>query len=417
MAVTGKEMMQGEESLHVLMARQPIYTKSQDVAAFELLFRDKDGQFIQGLKDKDATLGVLLGTYSSISTRDGGERNLPCFLKVTDSFLLDNEMPELPRQSFVIEILGHSTTFSPALLERVKELAAQGYRLALADYDPNDERFAPLLNVVHVLKLDIQKLGMQNLAAVVQKLRPYQLELLADKVETQDEFRQCLEMGFALYMGYFLSKPQPVKGKKISGNKVLLIQLLTELQRPNATAQSVEEIALNDPALTYRILRVVNSAAFNLRREISSLSHAIALLGMEQIKRWVMLFMANSDGNKPDDLTRNMLQRGRMCELIAEMAGREEPLNHFIVGLLSQLDAMLDIEMADLMEQVPLQHEIKDALISREGSFGEVLREVEFYERGEFEHLKRILERHFYEVAYRHSLAWSNQVMQALQAA
>ncbi|KEA63352.1 putative signal transduction protein [Marinobacterium lacunae] len=405
----------GDENLHVLMARQPIYTKSHDVSAFELLFRDPDGKFVDGLKDKDATLGVLMGTYSSISK--GGEvQNLPCFLKVTDTFLLDNEMPDLPRQNFVIEILGHSK-ISPALIERVKGLANDGYRLALADYNPTDPRFGPLLNVVHVLKLDIQKLGLSNVQKLVQKLRPFQLELLADKVETKDEFRQCLEMGFELYMGYFLSKPEPVKGKKITGNKVLLIQLLTELQRPSATAQSVEEIALNDPALTFKILKVVNSAAFNLRREITSLSHAIAMLGMEQVRRWVMLFLANSNGDKPDDLTRNMLQRGRMCELIAEMSGREEPINHFIVGLLSQLDVMMDMDMAELMSQVPLHQEIKAALISRAGSYGEVLQEVEHYERGEFEHLRKMLDKHTYEVAYRHSLSWATQVMQALQSA
>lgn len=403
------------EQLSVLMARQPIYTKSQDVAAFELLFRDPDGNFIEGLKDKEATLGVLLGTYSSIS-KGGKVESLPCFLKVTDSFLLDNDMPELPRHSFVIEILGHSQ-FTPAFIERIKSLANDGYRLALADYDPRDPRFGAVLNIVHVLKLDIQRLGLKNVQTLVQKLKPFQLELLADKVETKEEFRLCLEMGFEKYMGYFLSKPEPVRGKKLSGNKVLLIQLLTELQRPSATAESVEEIALNDPALTYRILRVVNSAAFNLQKEITSLSHAIALLGMEQIRRWVMLFLANNDDDKPDDLTRNMLQRGRMCELLAEMSGRDEPINHFIVGLLSQLDVMLDIEMKELMDQVPLRQDIKDALINREGSYGEVLQEVEHYERGEFEHLRKMLDRQFYEVAYRHSVSWATQVMQAMKEA
>ncbi|TCK16465.1 EAL and HDOD domain-containing protein [Marinobacterium mangrovicola] len=409
---TSKEI-EGAEKLSVLMARQPIYTKSQDVAAFELLFRDPDGNFIEGLKDKEATLGVLLGTYSSIS-QGGQVQNLPCFLKVTDSFLLDNDMPELPRHSFVIEILGHSK-FTPAFIERIKSLANDGYRLALADYDPRDPRFGAVLNIVHVLKLDIQKLGLKNVQTLAQKLKPFQLELLADKVETQEEFRICLEMGFEKYMGYFLSKPEPVRGKKLSGNKVLLIQLLTELQRPSATAESVEEIALNDPALTYRILRVVNSAAFNLRKEITSLSHAIALLGMEQIRRWVMLFLANNDEDKPDDLTRNMLQRGRMCELLAEMSGRDEPINHFIVGLLSQLDVMLDIDMKELMDQVPLRQDIKDALISRQGSYGEILQEVEHYERGDFEHLRNLMERQFYEVAYRHSVSWGTQVMQAMQ--
>lgn len=212
MVTAGKGDNSGTEALQVLMARQPIYTKSQDVVAFELLFRDPDGKFVQGLADKEATLGVLSGTYSSIS-RQGQIRNLPCFLKVTDSFLLDNNMPDLPRNSFIIEILGHSR-FTPAMVNRVKALAEKGYRLALADYDPTDERFAPLLNIVHVLKIDIQKLGLKNLPPLLQKLRPFHLELLADKVETKEEFRLCLEMGFELYMGYFLSRPGAGQGQE-----------------------------------------------------------------------------------------------------------------------------------------------------------------------------------------------------------
>jgi len=414
-ASTGSQIMAEEQQLQILMARQPIYTKSQDVVAFELLFRDTDGNFVEGLKDEDATLGVLLGTYSSI-TKGGSVQSLPCFLKVTDSFLLNNDVPELPKQNFVLEILGHSA-ITPDFIARVKGLAQQGYRLALADYDPRDPKFEPLLNVVHVLKLDIQLLGLDNIPPLLQRLRTYQLELLADKVETQEEFRQCLEMGFALYMGYFLSKPEPVKGKKITGNKVVLLELLTEMQRPSATAQSIEQIALHDPALTYRILRVVNSAAFNLKREISSLSHAIALLGIDQIKRWVMLFLTSTDKSKPDELTRNMLVRGRFCELLAEMMGRNEPINHFIVGLLSQLDVLLDMEMVELLSQVPLQQDMKDALIERAGSCGELLQQVEHYERGEFEQLSRELGKPFYEVAYRHSLNWAQQVMLAMQQA
>ncbi len=413
MASTGAKLMAEEPKLEVLMARQPIYTKSQDVVAFELLFRDSEGRFVEGLRDEEATLGVLLGTYSSIFKK-GAIRSVPCFLKVTDSFLLNNDVPELPRESFVLELLGHSD-ITPELISRVKGLARQGYRLALADYDPRDPKFEPLLNIVHVLKLDIQLLGLDNIPALLQRLRPYQLELLADKVETQDEFRRCLEMGFALYMGYFLNKPEPVKGKKITGNKVVLLQLLAELQRPAATAQSIEQVALHDPALTYRILRVVNSAAFSLQREISSLSHAISLLGVDQIKRWVMLFLTSSDSSKPDELTRNMLIRGRFCELLAEMMGRDEPINHFIVGLLSQLDVLLDMSMDDLMDQVPLQQEMKDALLSREHSYGELLKQIEFYERGQFDQLNTGLDRPFYEVAYRHSLNWAQQILQAMQ--
>lgn len=285
----------------------------------------------------------------------------------------------------------------------------------LADYDPSDRRFDPLLNVVHVVKLDIQALGMANLPGVIQTLKPYQLDLLADKVETKEEFRQCLELGFSFYQGYFLSKPEPVKGKKITGNKVLLLQLLAELENEKATGASLEQIVINDAALTYKILKVVNSAAFAVPKEIESLSHAITLLGLQQIRRWIMLFLTTAENGKPNELTRNMLVRGRMCEILAEMTGRDNPMNFFVVGLLSQLDALFDIDMPELLEQVPLNHEIKEALLKSEGKMGSLLAEVCLYEKGQFDSLHGLVPQPHYEVAYRHSLKWADQVMQALQ--
>lgn len=400
------------EQLQVLLARQPIFTKNQDVVAYELLFRTQSGEFDATVTDDRATLSVIVNTYASIC-RDGEIRSLPCYLKLTDKVLLDSSLPELPKDTFALELLGH-TEVTPALIAKLQELAKRGYRLVLADYDPGETKFEPLLNIVHVLKLDILKLGLQALPPIIAKLKPYNLELLADKVENQDQFRQCLEMGFSLYQGYFLSKPVPVRGKKIGGNKVVLLQLLAELQNPETTAAALEQIAVNDAALTYKILRVVNSAAFSLRREIESLSHAITLLGLDQIRRWVTLFLASGEAGKPDELTRNMLVRGRMCELLAELMGHQQPINYFIVGLLSQLDVLLDIAMPELMEQVPLRQDIKDALLSRAGELGEVLTDVELYERGEFDKLHRLVEPAYYEVAYRHSLAWGEQVMQAM---
>jgi EAL and modified HD-GYP domain-containing signal transduction protein len=382
------------------------------VVAFELLFRSQTGEVDHSITDDAATLAVITNSYASVCS-DGEIRTLPCYLKLTDKVLLNSNFPELPKESFALELLGH-TEVTPELLERLKQLARTGYRLVLADYDPSDPKFEPLLPIVHVLKLDILKLGLHDLPEIIRKLKPYNLELLADKVENKEQFRQCLEMGFSLYQGYFLSKPIPVRGKKISGNKVVLLQLLAELQNPDTTAAALEQIAVNDAALTFKILKVVNSAAFSLRREVESLSHAITLLGLDQIRRWVTLFLAGAEPGKPDELTRNMLLRGRMCELLAELSGRSHTMNYFIVGLLSQLDVLLDIEMSELMEQVPLQQDIKAALLTRAGMLGEVLQDVEVYERGEFAKLKKLVDPSFYEVSYRHSLQWAQHVMQAM---
>ncbi|WP_415889965.1 EAL and HDOD domain-containing protein [Neptuniibacter sp. SY11_33] len=399
------------ESLDLLLARQPVFNKSQDVVAYLLLYRNDDEQAPKTINDHLATSSVILNTYASIC-EDGEVRSLPCYIKLTDQTLMADNFPDLPKESFILEILGHSK-ITPELVERVKMLNQQGYRIALSDYRPHP-KYEPLLNLIHILKLDIQKTGIDQLPQVVKDLRPYHLELLADKVETQNEFRKCHELGFALFQGYFLSKPEPVKGKKLGSSKVLLLQMMVELQSPQATAQSVEQLVINDPLLTYRILRVVNSAAFSLQREIESLSHAISLLGFEQIRKWVSLFLVTDTQEKPEELTRSMLVRGRMCELLAEMLGRDQPINNFITGLFSKLDVLLDMEMPELLEQVPLQAEVKAALLTNEGQLGQILDQVCHYERGDFEDLDLLLDQHFYEAAYRHSLSWSQQVMQSL---
>lgn len=399
------------ESLDLLLARQPVFNKSQDVVSYLLLYRNDDESAQKTINDHLATSSVILNTYASIC-QDGQVRSLPCYIKLTDKTLMAENFPELPKENFILEILGHSN-ITPELVERVKELGQQGYRLALSDYKPNP-KFEPLLNLIHILKLDVQSIGLEKMPALVKELRPYHLELLADKVETQEEFRKCHELGFALFQGYFLSKPEPIKGKKLGSSKVLLLQMMVELQSPQATAQSVEQIVINDPLLTYRILRVVNSAAFNFPREIESLSHAISLLGFDQIRKWVSLFLVTDTQEKPEELTRSMLARGRMCEVLAEMLGREQPINNFIAGLFSKLDALLDMEMPDLLQQVPLQNDVKAALLNYEGQLGQILEQVCRYESGEFDSMDLLLDQSFYETAYRHSLNWSQQVMASL---
>lgn len=398
-----------EQHLQVLMARQPIYTKSKEVVAFELLFRDETGNFVKELSNDEATLSVLLNTYSSVPDK-GTVRQAPLFLKVTDSFLLEHAIPEIPRESFVLELIGGSR-ITPKLVERVDLLVKQGFKVALADYDPADPRFAALLKLVQIVKVDLRKFELEELPDIVRQLRRTGVELLADKVESLEEFQACQRLGFDLFMGYFLSKPHLVKGRRVKGSKLVLLQILAELNNPNATSESVEALALRDPELTYKILRVINSASFSLRREVSSLAQAISMLGLDQIRRWVMLFLSVADDGQPQELTRAMLQRGRMCEVTAEMLERHNPMNHFFVGLLSQLDILLEIPMIELLAQVPLDTRLKAAILQHQESEGQILQNVELYERGEFAHLRLPLEKPYLEVAYRHSISWAIQVL------
>lgn len=402
-----------DERLDVLLACQPVYTRESKVAAFEILLHGENASRAATVADIEATVAVMLGTYGSIC-QNGRLQAVPSFLRVARGALLDAALPELPKKQYILEV-AESTRADEPLCRRLGELAGKGYRIALADYDPANGALDPLLEVARIVKLDARRLGPAGLEAAVAKLRPHGVELLANNLDDRDRFDACRALDFDYYQGDFLSAREPVKGKKLGNNKPALMQLLAELDNSAATPASLEEIAIKDANLTYKILRVVNSAAAGLRQEVASVSQAIALLGTEETKRWVNLFLLEGEDGKPEELMRNMLVRARMCEILAELAGRGHALNHFIVGLLSQYDALTDIAMPELMEQIPLNREAKDALLQRTGSPGQILAEVERYEKGRFDELEWLLEKSFYEVAYRHSTAWAKQVQFAMQ--
>jgi len=399
--------------LDVALACRPVYTRDEEVAAFELLLQGDRASQGASLSDIEASNPAILETYTQVF-QGGRMHRVPSFLKITDELILAPGLPELPKENYILEIPG-DILLTAERMERLTNLARHGYRLALAGFDPDKEKLDPLLDVVHIVKVDTRDMDDEALLRATDKLLACGVEMLADNLDCRERFLHCRELGFDYFQGDFLSKPSPAKDKRISGNKVLLLQLLSELHNPDTSPARLEEIALKDAKLTYHILKAVNSVSLGLLREVNSISHAIFLLGLEKIKRYVKLFLVGSEQDKPEALTRGMLVRGRMCEVLAEIAGRDNPVDHFIAGLLSQLDALMDIPMPELLEQVPLNHTVKDALLHRSGSLGEVLREVELYEKGHFGDLTLLEDRRFYETAYRHSTTWARQAQQTMR--
>ncbi|WP_296057090.1 HDOD domain-containing protein [uncultured Amphritea sp.] len=410
MSIALNEDMQTECS--VLLARQPVFNKSQDVQAYSLLYRSDSGLLPSEFSDEQATASVILNNYA-VASSDGKTKHLPLFVKLTQSMLLSDMLPDLPREGVVFELL-REDGISKELLSVLRERKAQGYRFALTHYT-GDKVQTPLLDLMYVVKIDIQRHDDAELKQLVNFCKPYRVHLLADKVESQEDFRRAIDFSFNLFQGYFLCRPVSIKGKSFGSAKVLILELMAELNNPAATAQSVEQIVINDPAMTYKILRLVNSAAFSTPKQIESISHAVSMIGMDQLKKWAALFLLSGQSGKPVELTRMMLIRGRMCELLAEMLSYQNPINYFMVGLLSQLDAMMDTDMQVLLDQIPLDDAIKDAILSRINQMGEILTEVQHYERGEWSEMRNFLDRPFYEVAYRHSLNWADQVLSSLQ--
>ncbi|MEH6470559.1 MAG: HDOD domain-containing protein [Halopseudomonas sp.] len=405
-------MIDNSSNNQVLMARQPIFDRQLKVIAYELLYRSdtqSDADFLNG---EQASSEMLLNAYTSISD-EGSAKRVPAFLNLSREMLISQSVPQLLRKQIVIEVL-EDTTIDDEVIEAVKKLKVDGFKVALDEFF-YDDKYIPLLKLVDIVKINVEQLSEQELKEHIHKLTPYRVTLLAQKIETLEHLYECVDLGFKLFQGHFLSKPQIVKGKKISANSLALMQVVQELQKPGTSAAAVEKLIVKDPVLTFKLLRIVNSAAYSLVRKVESLNQAVVMLGMEQVRKWATLISLSSSKDKPDELSRSLLARGRMCELLAESMNYPNTSNFFMVGMMSDINALLDMDMDSLLEQIPLNDEIKAAIGKHEGTMGMVLEAALAYERGEWERLDEFeINDGIYESAYRHSLTWAQEAMLAM---
>ncbi len=377
-----------EATAEVMVGRQPIYDRRMNVRAYELLFRETGSNQANVVDGDRATSQVLYNTFIEIGL-DAIVGKHKAFVNLTPPFLT-GEYP-LPRSSgnLVLEIL-EDIEPTPTLVEAVRDLRERGYTIALDDfvYSPH---LQPLVDLAHIIKIDITKMDDDGLAEHVRRLRREGQLLLAEKVETHDEFAYCQHLGFDLYQGYFFCRPNIVKGRQLPTNRLALMQLLGELQREDADIGKLEKLISQDVTLSYRLLRLINSAAFALSTRVESISRALMLLGLDAVRNWASLLALSNIDDKPVELVRNSAVRARMAELVgAVVDSGVEPGTYFTAGLFSNLDALVDKSMEAILADLPLSESVSTALLTGRGSVGIVLQVVLAYEQAEWEELEQL---------------------------
>jgi EAL and modified HD-GYP domain-containing signal transduction protein len=368
------------------VGRQPIFDRRRQVYAYELLFRAaadaEEACFFDG---DGATSQVILNSFVSIGIDDvAGE--LPVFINMTRSFLVDGLASQLPADRVVLEIL-EDLEVDEELVSAVRALREQGYRIALDDfvYHPSKE---PLLDLCEVVKVDLRLLDAAELNEHARLLRGRVPTLLAEKVETEQEYRLCREAGFDLFQGYFFAKPKVLGGRRMRSNKLAALQLLTKLRDPRTPLAEIERLVGHDVSLSYKLLRVVNSAAMAMARKVESVRRAVLMLGRQRITAWVSLIAFAELGMGERELMRTAMVRGRMCENLASVLGHGgEADSFFTVGLFSALEALLGQPMAEILAPLPLAEPLVQALLQREGAMGDALVCTLAYERGDEQQL------------------------------
>ncbi|EDP57232.1 EAL and HDOD domain-containing protein [Vibrio sp. AND4] len=369
------------------VARQPIFNCKRQTLGYELLFRDGESNAYPAHIDSNrATYRLIVENFLSVGTNPMIESSR-CFINFPQQSLLRRLPRSLPKSKIVVEVL---ETCQPTdeLFEAIRELYCEGYLIALDDFTLTDDwrRFLPY---VHIVKLDIMAMGLEKACDLV-KLHTQsrcKYRFLAERVETKAEFEAAKKAGFKLFQGFFFSKPEVMQTKYVSPEQVLAIRLFREVSAPDPDFGRIENIITQDATLSYKLLRFVNTQSTTLEVAITSFRQALIYLGQEKLKMFVSLVAASYiSGSKPSELYNLSLQRAQFCEAMSRYRPFSQ-LNEqgFMIGLLSILDAILDLSVESLVGQLPLSPSVQQALLHRQGEYGTLLAIEECYERADWE--------------------------------
>lgn len=366
------------------VARQPIFNHKLEVVGYELLFRG--GGYVHETpidNFEQATATVLLNALTELDLRRivGAKR---AWVNVSREFVVDGLAQAIPADLAGFEIV-ESDLCDEDMIAALYGLKQAGYRLALDDFRNRAGCEAPL-ELFDAVKLNMLELGHAQLRGLVERLKPYEGKLVAEKLETREDHEFCLGAGCDLFQGYFFCRPAVVCTRGVTVNRLALMQVVATLHTPDVQLEDVEQLIARDVALSFRLLRYVNSAFFGLRGEVRSIGQALALLGIENVRRWATLSVLASIDDKPAELTVTALIRARFCELAAEQLGIDSPAELFTLGLFSVIDGMMDAPMHDVIASLPFAEDMREALVYRRGQRGRLLDCVASLESGEYGH-------------------------------
>ena len=397
---------------NIFIGRQAIYDKHLNVFAYELLSRsnaEHNEAFVGEHNANQATTLVMLNALTEIGLQQiVGDH--PAFINLTYDFLIGRcPIPDV-HNHIVLEILG-DVEVNDELIAAVRKLSDSGYKIALDDFIYHD-KMLPLIEIADIIKIDILQLDENNLREHVKKLKLFNVELLAEKVETPEQYDLCKELGFNYFQGYFFCKPKIVGNQRAPTNRITIVNLLSKLQNPDVNIEELEILISEDLALSYRLLKYINSASFSLRREVDSIQHAIVMLGLNTIRSLANLMLMSKIDDKPISLLIIAIIRAHMCEQLAINVDKKMKDSFFTTGLFSVIDALMDSSMEDIVAQLPLTIELKDALLEQKGIMGEALKCCIAFERADWENVKfQNLDAQIIQKAYFDALVWSNSAV------
>ena len=365
------------------VARQPIVDTSQQLYAYELLFRDGEKNCFPNISPDEATSRILAASHLNVgleSVTNGAQ----AFINFHTDTLLYRFPTSLDPKNVVIEIT-ETVDVSDDLVEACKQINSQGYRLALDDYDL-EEKWQVLLPLISIIKFDITTVTDEQIREAVPLLKAHNIKLVAERVETKEQFHYYRQLGFDYFQGYFFARPEVIRHRKMSSSAVNMLELLKESTAAELNIENINTILERDVSLSYLLLRFINNPTVNKRNEITSLKHAMNFMGEQEVRKFIaLLSLANLSDGQPGEILSMSLVRARFCELIlVAMKDHSKPNSGFLTGMLSLIDTLMEQEMRELVNKLPLPSDVSGALCGENNHLKQCLHLATAFERGQW---------------------------------
>jgi c-di-GMP-related signal transduction protein len=341
------------------VARQPILTADEKVFGYELLFRDGVEDFFCH-SDADVASRSTLNTAMllGLDVLTDGRR---AFVNCTRDILFKDYITLLPSEQAVVEVL-ETVPADDLVIAACHRLKESGYTIALDDFGINDPREA-LTDIADIIKVDLRETCAADAAALVKRYGPWRCRMLAEKVETREEFVAAKKAGFLYFQGYFFRRPETLTAHEIPANQLNYLRMLTAVSQAELNVREIENLVKGEASLCYRLLRYLNSASFGFANEIHSVRHALSILGEREVRRWIRLVATLGAGQgKSSELVLSAMVRARFCELVSPKIPHGDS-DLFLMGMLSMMDVILEIPMSQVLDNVPIDQESKAVLL------------------------------------------------------
>lgn len=365
--------------MDVFVARQPIFDRNKQIYAYELLFRTGLSNNFPDIDGDIATTSLLSSSFFTVGI-DKVAAGKIAFINFTEELIAKGTPQLFSSGKMMVEIL-EDVDPTAEIITSCKELKKSGYELALDDF-VYAKKFEELLYLSDIIKIDFRFTSEEKIMEMALSLKKYNCKLLAEKVETYEEFVKAMALGFDYFQGYFFSKPEILKNKDLSASQVTLMRLVSKINASEFDVSSLGELISQDISITYKLLTYINSAYFGRLQPISSITQAISYLGEKGFKLFVSLIITSKLAkDKPDALVKMATVRARFLELVADEL-KMDSSEMFLLGLFSLIDAMLDRNMKEILKQLSLTEKVCDALVDRTGELFIYIRLIETYETG-----------------------------------